>query len=1073
MLKHALSAVTALVILGGVSFAAPGARGGYSEAQLTQVQTATGVVRDAVGPIIGAGVVVKGTTTGVVTDVDGSFSLPAIQKGTVLVISCIGYVTREVVWNGEPLDIVLEEDSEMIEETVVIGFGVQKKTDVTGAVAQVKMDEVLGDRPVINAAAALQGAIPGLMVSGASGPGQNKTLNIRGDLSINGGSPLVLIDNVEGSISQLNPDDIESVTVLKDAASAAIYGARAAGGVVLITTKNPKSNERFNLTYGFSQGWETSVNRPEQAPLLTFIDAYREAGFSNQFYAGNGDVDTWVELINQYRAGQLSDVAPNGIYLHSDGRTYYLKESNVQGSILGNGSLSNHNISVSGGTDRVRFRMSANYSREDGPLITSKDLFVRKAINSSISADVTNWLTQEVSMFYTQRERTDFYNILRDTYAVRIGSWWPVDGYMPGKILGLEEDYIMDTPKNSLLAAPVSHTNYSIPRTQIRSILKPMKNWTITGEYTYDQTNYNYKAYQTPYSAVDAQLSIKWAPTDPTKDTYTISNQVVKYNALNIYSNYAVDFGKHHFTAMAGFNQESSFSQTVTPSIKGQSVPTVPSFGGGTDEKNIAESYSEWRIRGGFGRITYNFDDRYFLSLSGRYDGSSKFPKQNRFGFFPSVSAGWRVAQESFMAWSRSWLNELKPRVSYGSIGNQAISPYGFVSQMTIGQSTTWLTDGDKVTVIGVPGLVRGNYTWETVTTLNVGVDFRLFNNRLQGSYEWYRRMTSGMLAAGVELPSTVGAAAPLQNVADMRTDGWELSLNWQDVIGDWSYRFGFNVYDHMSTITKFDNATKNLNNWYEGENFNNIWGFISDGYYTIDDFDRDLARVDTWVLKEGVVSIQGVNVRPGDMKFKDLNDDGEITFGAGTLDDPGDRKIIGNSTSRYQFGANAGVSWKGFDLDVMLQGVGKRDYWIGGHALFAFGGVSGGDAGFQPLYYNQTDYWRAKSYDPESPDYMVAENPNATLFRIYNRQENIGSNTRVSDKYLQSAAYLRIKNVTLGYTFPQRWMKKLSVSQFRVYGSVENLHTFTSLPKGYDPERLSWGYPFYRTCSIGATITF
>ncbi|MCM1483033.1 MAG: TonB-dependent receptor [Muribaculaceae bacterium] len=1024
-------------------------------------------------PLIGASIQVVGTKLGASTNIDGKFTIPNVKTGSTIKISYVGCNPVTVVWTGAPLSVKLESNASALDEVVVVGFGVQKKSDLTGSVSQVKMDDVLGDRPVINAAAALQGAIPGLMVSGASSPGQAKSLNIRGDLSLNGGSPLILIDNVEGDIAQLNPDDIESVTVLKDAASSAIYGARAAGGVVLITTKRPKSDAHFNITYGFNQGWERSLNRPEQAPLLTYIDAYREAGYTTQFWAGDGNLDTWVDLIGQYRAGQLEGVTENGIYKHSDGKIYYLKESNVQGAILGTGALSNHNISMSGGTDRIRFRMSANYSRENGPLVTDKDKFVRKAISSFISADVTKWFTQELSMFYTHRDRSQLSGNIRDPYALRLVSWYPVSGYMPADYLtNSDEDLIIDSPYNSYMVSPTSKNTYSVPRIQVKSILKPLKNWTITGEYTYNQTNYDYKNYTGVITFADVQLAKKTYPTDPTKDSYQIQKQLTKYNALNLYTNYLLDLGKHHFTAMLGFNQESSNYSMLNGSILGQAVITVPSFGGGTGDKTVSESYSEYTIRGGFGRITYNFDERYLLSVSGRYDGSSKFPKNNRFGFFPSVSAAWRITQEKFMEGTRGWLDELKPRVSYGSIGNQAISPYGFVANMSIGQSTTWLDNNDKVTLISVPGLVRANYTWETVKTLNIGVDFRLFQSRLQGSFEWYRRSTEGMLSAGMELPSIVGASAPLQNVADMRTDGIELSINWQDRIGDWSYRVGFNLYDHMSKITKYDNKTGNLSDWYNGREINQIWGYISDGYYELSDFDYDKALVGTWELKEGVTSIQGYNVRPGDMKFLDLNGDGVITSGANTVDDPGDRKVIGNSTSRFQFGANAGVSWKGIDLDIMLQGVGKRDYWLGGSALFPFG-AGGADGVFWPIYYNQTDYWRAKSYDPADPDYMIPENPDAELFRIYGMEGNIGSNTRTSDKYLQNASYLRIKNVTLGYTFPSKWMKKLSVNQFRVFGSVENLHTFTSLPKGFDPESLSWTYPFYRTWSIGATITF
>lgn len=1034
----------------------------------------TGTVLDEQDePLIGASIIVEGTQLGASTNLNGQFSIAKVAVGSKIKISYVGYNPVTVEWSGTPLEIKMEPNSSALDEVVVIGFGVQKKSDLTGSVSQVSMDKVLGDRPVINAAAALQGAIPGLMISGSSGPGQSKNINIRGDLSINGGSPLVLIDNVEGSISQLSPDDIETVTVLKDASAAAIYGARAAAGVVLVTTKRPKEDTRFNLTYSFSQGWERSLNRPEQAPLLDYISAYREAGYSNQYWAGDGNLDTWEELIGQYRNGSLEGVYDNGIYKHTDGRIYYLKESDVQGAILGTGALSNHNVAVSGGTQKIRFRMAGNYSRENGPLITDKDLYVRKAISSFISADITDWYTQELNMFYTHTKNTGLAGNIRDPYATRLISWYPVDGYMPADFLtNSDEDLIIDSPKNSYMVSPVANNTHSIPRIQVKTILKPLKNWTITGEYTYNQDTYDYKTYTGVITYADVQLAKKTYPTDPTKDVYGICKDLTKYNALNLYTNYLLDLGKNHFTVMLGFNQESYSYSRLYPSIQGQAVITVPSFGGGTGEKTINESYSEYTIRGGFGRITYNFDERYLLTLSGRYDGSSKFPKSNRFGFFPSVSAAWRVTQESFMEGTRSWLDELKPRLSYGSIGNQAISPYGFVANMSIGQSTTWLDGGNKVTVIGVPGLVRGNYTWETVKTFNVGVDFGMLNGRLRGTFEWYRRSTSGMLAAGSELPSTVGASAPLQNVADMRTDGYELSLNWQDRIGEWSYRVGFNIYDHMSKITKFDNKTGALSQWYEGRELNQIWGYVSDGYYTIDDFDIDKARKGTWELKEGVTSIQGVIVRPGDEKFKDLNGDGIINTGASTVDDPGDRKVIGNSTSRFQFGANAGVSWKGFDLDIMLQGVGKRDYWLGSHAMFPFGGA-GTDGVFHSIYYNQTDYWTAKSYDPESPDYMVAANPDAKLFRIYGQEGNVSSNTRTSDKYLQNAAYLRIKNLTLGYTFPAKWMNKLSISQFRVYGSVENLHTFTSLPKGYDPESMSWSYPFYRTWSVGASVTF
>ena len=1063
-----------LFLMGAISGTASAAPSSVAvdDVKITQQNSAcAGVVKDAMGEaIIGASVVVKGTTNGTITDFDGNFSISGVKKGDVIQISFVGYQTQEIVWDGKPLNVILKDDTQALEEVVVVGFGSQKKADLTGAVSQVKMDEVLGDRPVINATAALQGTMPGLMVSGGSSPGQSKSFNIRGDLSINGGSPLVLIDNVEGDLSALNPDDIESVSVLKDAASAAIYGARAACGVILVTTKRPKNDTKFQFNYSFNQGWENSIGRPEQASLEDYIAAYEETGYSKQYWAGNGQISTWKELLQQYKAGSLQGVLENGIYKHTDGAIYYLKEGDPQGNALDTGVLSNHNISVSGGTDKLRFRISGNYSYENGPMVTDKDKYTRKALTTFVSADIAKWFTQEITMYYTDTKKSALSSNIRDPFATRLISWYP-EGYMPGEILGRADDLIIDSPRNSYLVSPTSTTRNSIPRIQVKSIIKPLKNWDIVAEYTFNKNNYKYNNYTGLMEYADVQLAVKKLPTSGI-DTYTINSSETKYNALNLYSTYKLELGKHKASVMAGFNQESSWYGYLNTSIDQQSVPTVPSFGGGTGTKNISEGYTEYAIRGAFGRLTYSYDDKYLLTANMRYDGSSKFPKENRFGFFPSISLGWRLGQESFMDWSRSWLDDFKLRGSYGSIGNQNIDPYGFVAAMGIGQSTTWLDGGQKVTVIGVPGLVRANYTWETVTTLDFGFDLNMFGNRLNAVFDWYKRDTSDMLSAGVELPSSVGASAPLQNVADMTTNGWELAVTWRDKIGDWNYSVGFNVYDHMSKVTKYNNESGNLSYYYNGRKFGEIWGYVSDGYYTIDDFDPERAKTGTWVLKEGVTKLNGYTPQPGDEKFKDLNGDGIINTGAGTVDDPGDRKIIGNSTSRYQFGANLSVGYKGFDLSVMLQGVAKRDVTLGAHALYAFGG-GGADGVFHPVYYNQTDYWRAKSYDPSSPDYMVAENPNATQYRIYGQGGNSGSNTRTSDKYMQDGSYMRVKNVTLSYNFPTAWIQKIHLNQFRMYVSVENLATLTSLPKGYDPENLSWSYPFYRTWSVGANISF
>lgn len=570
---------------------------------------------------------------------------------------------------------------------------------------------------------------------------------------------------------------------------------------------------------------------------------------------------------------------------------------------------------------------------------------------------------------------------------------------MPGEILGREEDLIIDSPRNALLCAPASRTDNSIPRIQLKSILKPLEGWTITGEYTYNETNYKYKDYTGVTTYADVQLAVRTSPLDPTRDKYTINTAVTKYNALNLYTNYDLTLGKHTLGAMLGFNQESYSEAKVNVSAEGQAAPNVPSLGAAQGLKTISDTYSEYAIRGGFGRLTYNFDDRYLFTFNGHYDGSSKFPKSNRFTFFPSFSVGWRLDNERFMDWTNNWLDELKLRGSYGQIGNQNIQPYGYLATMNISEGNPWINKGGKVTYFTTPGLIRANYTWEKVKTTDIGLDVNLFGNRLTSTFDWYKRVTEGMLSSGVELPSTVGASAPLQNVADMVTKGWELAVNWRDRIGEVGYQIGFNLYDHRSKITKYNNETGNLNYYYEGMRFGEIWGYEADGFL--------------------------------------------------------------------------GVNWKGFDLSVMLQGVGKRDYVLEGTSIFPFGGASSDGGAFFPLYANQTDFWQAKSYDPESPDYMVAKNPNCELYRVYGQRGNAASNARVSDKYLQHAAYLRVKNLTLAYTLPQAWVHKVMLSKVRLYVSCENLATFTSLPNGYDPESMSWSYPFYRTWSFGANVSF
>ena len=1035
-----------------------------------------GVVKDNQGEsVIGASVVVKGSTNGTITDFDGHFTLNNVKRGDVIQISFIGYVSQEVVWQGTPLDITMKEDSQTLEEVVVVGFGSQKKANLTGSVSQVKMDDVLGERPVTNVKNALQGSMPGLMVSGGASPGEAKSFNIRGTVSINGMNPLVLIDNVEGDIDLLNPEDIESVTVLKDAASSAIYGARAAAGVILITTKKAKKGEKFNLNYNANFGFQTSINSPKQASLDEYLRAYQAAGFSETYYAGNGFVSKWCEYLAGYKENPSAyPTVGDGIYIGEDGAPYYLNDKDVYKAFQETSFMQTHNLTANGGTEKLRYRLSAGLTKEDGPLIESKDTYMRKNISSFISADITDWLTQEADFRYTVADRSEPMGSGDGIYCMNHISFYP-SGMMPGSVnTSVGKDLPLITPENQIRYNNPYLTDTDNTRIYLRTILRPIKGLELVGEYTYDRKNWQKSYYAKKWEYTTEQLG---SNSSVSSDYLFKSEDHADYNALNLYGTYNFSIKEDHmFKIMAGFNQERKQNSWISVQAHDMIAPSAPSFTSATGKIIPKNSYEDYAIRGAFYRINYNYKDRYLFEANGRYDGSSKFPKDDRFGFFPSFSVGWNIAREAWMEKALDYVSDLKLRASWGQIGNQNIGNYGYYSTMQpVGNSNYWLKDGEFITYISTPGLVSNSFTWETVETLDIGFDASMFNSRLQVTFDWYQRTTRDMLIAGIQLPAVVGTSAPMRNAADMRTRGWEIAVNWRDQIGDWKYNVGFNLYDYKSKITKYSNNEDKLlsQNYYEGKTLGEIWGYVSDGFYTIDDFDGP----GTWQLKDGVASLDGYNPRPGDEKFVNLNDDrgtNEINSGLNTVDSPGDQKVIGNSTPRYNFGVNLGVSYKGFSLSAILQGTAKRDVWIGGMSLFPFGGSA---KAYYPVFYNQTDYWEPMGscdgqYTENDREYWVAKNPDASLYRLYSNMQNHGSNQRASTKYLQNGAYMRLKNITLAYTFPKALISKVSLSALKVFVSAENLATISSLPKGYDPERLSWGYPFYRTLSFGLNVT-
>lgn len=1023
---------------------------------LAQGITVKGKVTDKSGPLPGVSIVEKGTTNGVTTDIDGQYVIRVASEAATLQFSFVGFATQEVKATQGVIDVVMEEDTKQLDEVVVVGFGVQKKVNLTGAVSPVNMGETLGNRPLSSITQALQGAVPGLKVESSSGtPGDGMSYNIRGTTSINGGSPLVLVNNVPMDINMIDPQDIESVSVLKDAASAAIYGARAAFGVILITTKQGKKEmaPKFNYNNNFSFSKPTEL--PQKAHPLEFVQAIKQLDWPNNSSVDGKDFTKWEAYINDYNANP--DKYPGG-YVWDEGIAYFMRNNDMFKDMTSDfGFMQNHSFSVQGGSERTNYRMSLGYTGEDGILITDKDKFKRLNVASFLSTDVNKWLTTQVDFRYANSNQSKPENGGRNGVW---GSAMQLPSYH--NILPYEySDGVVYPPETS-----ATYIRYGEPRVikkkDLRAlgrvIISPLKGLKLTGEYTYNRTETYNRMYTNKYDFIGFNFTGILHSTE--NSSYALTQSFTNYNAVNIFGNYDLTIGRHDISVMAGFNQEESHSESQWSKKTDVLLENLPSLSGSTGTAETSDSFNEYAVRGGFFRVNYAFAGKYLFEANGRYDGSSRFPKDDRFGFFPSFSLGWRLSEEKFMKVTEPVLSNLKLRASWGTIGNGVIlfsdgsaNNYPYVPSMSVDR-TNWLVDGQKPTTMYAPAMVSQNLTWEKVYTLDFGVDFGLFDNRLTGTFDWYRRNTRGMLAPGIDFPWVVGTSAPDQNAANLRTYGWELEMKWSDRIGkDWSYHVGFNLYDSQSEITKFRNETNLLGTYRNGMKIGEIWGYTTDRFYTESDFDGD------GNLLPGIPKPNGAaKVYPGDVLYKNFDDDEETIYsGEGTADNPGDRRIIGNNTPRYMYGIHAGVTWKGLDFSVFFRGVGKRDFWRTDQMAWP-------DADWGTLYKETLNFWR--------PDNKDAYYPRAYA----NNKVNTNYNRWVQTKYLADASYLKLQNITLTYTLPKNWVNAVYLDDVKVFFSGENLYTWHHLSEGLDPDMLnagSWRYPFMRKFSIGLNVTF
>lgn len=1030
---------------------------------IQQENDCKGVVKDSNGEtIIGASVVVKGTTNGTITGLDGDFSLSNVDKGSIIQVSFVGYETIEVKWNGQPLEISLKEDTQTLDEVVVVGFGTQKKVNLTGAVSTVDT-KALESRPVTQVSQALQGTVPGLNLntSDLGGQlGQSMSVNIRGTGTIGTGSnasPLILIDGIEGNMNNLNPDDIASISVLKDAASSSIYGSRAAFGVILITTKKGKAG-KMSVSYSNNFRYSGPTNLPNM------LDSWRFANYFNEAAANQGDQpvfnDDTMQRIQDYMAGKITTTTiANGKNWHfhqqANDNVNWLKEHYKW-------AWSNeHNISLNGGTEKLQYYVSGNYLKQNGNLRYGNDEMSRYNLTAKVNTQINKFVEFN---FNTKFIRFDLDNPLFSGQLLYhdITRLWPM---MPLK--DPNGHYMRNSRIIQLTDGGRNKTHNDNLYLQGQMILHPLKNWNIYVEAGMRVINENNQSNLNPiyeYDVDNNPVALAYADGYAPGASYAQSYFTnTNFYTTSVYTDYTLNIDNHNLKFMAGMNTEEYKYRNLSAQRDNVITPDVPEIGAsvGEDKINYAQ-VNDWATAGFFGRINYAYNDKYLVEVNVRYDGSSRFLRDQRWNLFPSFSLGWNAARESFFEPINNIVNTLKPRFSWGMLGNQNTSSYYpfYLSQSVSPNGGSWLMNGSRPTVAGAPGVVSSTLTWENIYNTNVGFDFGLFNNRLTGYFEYYIRETKDMVGPPAEIGAALGIGLPNTNNAILDNRGWDLQVNWQDRIGEVNYNVGFNLSDNRVKVTKYPNESLSLNTYFNGMILGDIWGYETHGIA------KSQAEMDAW-LAENDQSKLGSQWGEGDVMYKDLNGDGVVDNGNNTYDNHGDIKVIGNSNPRFRFGLNLGANWKGWDFSMFLQGVMKRDLWLSGTMFW------GADGGIwqSTAFEEHLDYYR-----PEDTSSIFGPNTDAYYPKAYMGDKG-SKNKYTQTGYLQSGAYMRLKNIQLGYTFPQQWMSKLHVQKLRVYVSGENLFTISGIADQFDPEAtggMSSGktYPLSKTISFGLNLT-
>ncbi|MBZ4190137.1 SusC/RagA family TonB-linked outer membrane protein [Niabella beijingensis] len=1047
----------------------------------------TGIVTDSAhNPVTGATITVQDQSITALSGVDGYFKL-RLKPGTyTLSITHVSYLPKELklsVTSGqnEPRTIELQtKPGSSMEEVVVVGYGTQKKINLTGAVAQIG-SEALEDRPSPNLTRMLQGALPNLNIKMVDGsPTRSATYNLRGATSIGaGGSALVLIDGVEGDPNLVNPNDVESVSILKDASSAAIYGSRAAFGVVLITTKSAKKG-RVKVDVNSSY----TINKRIITPKLVTNGYQWAKNFDEAFNAWydykshpisvNNIYPFSLEYLDELKKHDEDPSLPQVVYNEQKERYEYFGNTDWYNLVYKNSMPAvEEAVSISGGSEKADYYISGRYYYQDGIFNYLSDKFNKYNLRAKGTVRIAPWISIQ--------NNTDIssFNYRYPMFADGDGNIWRQfehQGYPMAVIYNPDGSYthsgVYTGVASYIEGNNKSDLNNFFVRNTAGVTLIPIKNrLTFKADITFskkieDETRTN------------NFINYSIAPGRTDRFGRSLLRQLntnESYLGSNITGEYTKSFGSHNLKLLGGYNVESFTSKLLNASRDGILVEDKPDF-------NLMDGLNyginggglEWSYIGWFYRLNYDFKNRYLLELNGRYDGSSKFPSTQRFGFFPSVSAGWRVSEESFFQPLKSFINEFKLRGSYGSLGNGNVAAYRYLEIMSVAK-TSVILNGVQTSYTQLPNVIPNGLTWERSTTFDLGADLTLLDRRLDVVFDWYDRKTTGMFTQAQPLPAVFGAALPFGNYADLSTKGWELSLSWKDnttVFGKpFQYSFSGSLWDSRSFITKFNNPTKTLTStYYEGHEIGELWGYTTLGFFTSE---QDIAQ------HANQDFLQNSNNRewlPGDLKFADLNGDNVIDQGKNTVDEPGDRRIIGNTSPRYQYGFNVALQWNGIGLSAFFQGIGKRDWYFAPEAGL-FWGPYNRPYGYQPAKM-MNDFWTE-----EHPD---AYFPRFRGYTALNTNRSLGA---PQTRYLQDASYMRIKNISLDYALPTRLLSRLRIAQAKIYVTGQNLFTFSGLFKhtdNFDPEVLEnpvgeltngsgqgYAYPMLKSITFGLNLSF